>query len=124
MSKAKNILVGNGQDIGVLFVMYVMINLKGHRFEVYTLVSEIHYNVHVVMGIKNVFEIEGVISTRDSCLHFLNRSIHFFPKTDIHLKSREQRFIKIDVPFIDEMFGLAMIKLLDLKTGCTNTIKV
>ena len=30
----------------------------------------------------------------------------------------------MDMPFIDEMSGLAMIKLLDLKTGCTNMIKV
>ena len=77
----------------------------------------------MVMVIKNVYEREGVISTRDSCLHFLNRSIPFFPRTDILLKPREQRFIKIDMPFIDEISELAMIKLLDLNTGCNKTIK-
>ena len=61
------------------------------------------------MGIKNVYEI-GVISTRDLCLHFLNRLIPIFRRTDILLKPREQRFIKIDMPFIDEISGLAMIK--------------
>ena len=34
-----------------------------------TLVSETH-NVDMVMGIKNMYEIEGVISTRDVCLYF------------------------------------------------------
>ena len=71
-----------------------------------------------------MYEIEGVISTKDSYLHFLNRCIPFFPKTDVLLKPREQRFIEIDVPFIDKIPGLAKVKLLDLKTGCTNTIKV
>ena len=28
------------------------------------------------------------------------------------------------MPFIDEISGLTTIKLLDLKTGCTNAIKV
>ena len=76
------------------------------------------------MEIKTVYEIEGVISTGDSCLHFLNRSIPFFSKMEVLLKAEEQRFIKIDGHFIDEISGLAMIKLLDLETGCTKAIKV
>ena len=78
VSKTKVILVGNGQYVGVLFVIPVVINLEGHGFEVYTLVSEIHNNADMLMGIKNVYEI--VISTRNSCLYFLKRSISFFPK--------------------------------------------
>ena len=57
------------------------------------------------------------------CLHFLNRSIPFFPKTDVLLKPREQSFIKIDVPSIDEISELDMTKLPNLKT-CTNSMKV
>ena len=47
-----NILVGNGQYIGVLFVIPVTINLQEYRFEVYTLVSEINNNENIIMGIK------------------------------------------------------------------------
>ena len=36
--------------------------MQGHRFEIYTLVSEIHENVDLVLGIKNVFQLEGVIN--------------------------------------------------------------
>ena len=36
----------------------------------------------------------------------------------------EQRFIKLDMPSIDEILGIAIIKLLDIKTSCINTIKV
>ena len=62
-----------------------------------------------------MYQIEEIISTRDSCLLFLNRSISFYPKTDVLLKPREQRFIKIYVPFINEFSGLVMIKLPDFK---------
>ena len=37
--------------------------MHGHRFEIYTLVSEIHKNVYLVLGIKNVFELEGGINS-------------------------------------------------------------
>ena len=36
-------------------------------------VSEIHENVDLVLGIKNVFKLEGVINSRDCCFKFLNR---------------------------------------------------
>ena len=56
LSKQEIILVGNGQYVGALFVIPAATNLHGHRFEVYRLVSEIHDNVDMVLGIKIVFE--------------------------------------------------------------------
>ena len=43
---------------------------------------------------------------------------------EILLKPSEQQFIKIDVPGIGEISGLIMIKLLNVKTECTDMIKV
>ena len=60
-STTKRIQVGNGQYVGVLFVIPVVITIQKHRFEVFTLVSEIHENVDLVLGIENLFELEGVI---------------------------------------------------------------
>ena len=56
---------GNGQCICILFIIPVIVEIHGHRFKIYTLVSEIHENVDLVLGIKNVFELEGVINSRD-----------------------------------------------------------
>ena len=39
-SKTQRIQVGNGQFVGVLFLIPVIVDR--HRFEIYTLVSEIH----------------------------------------------------------------------------------
>ena len=58
-------------------MMPVIITIQKHRFEIFTLVSEMHENVDLVLGIKNLFELEGVIDSQDSCLSFLNRSIPF-----------------------------------------------
>ena len=75
-SNTQRMQVGNGQYVGVLFVIPVVIDIHGHRFEIFTLVYEIHENV---LGIKNIFELEGVIDSCDSSFSFLNRSIPFFP---------------------------------------------
>ena len=60
-----------------------------------------------------MYEVEGVINTMESCVHFSNRSI---------LQPREQRFIWIEMWFIGEISRLAVIKLLDFKTGNTNIL--
>ena len=49
--------------MAVLFVIPVIIEIHGHLFEVFTLVSEIHDNVDLVLGIKNVYELEGIVDT-------------------------------------------------------------
>ena len=57
------IQVGNRQYVGVLFVIPVIMTIQNHRFEILTLVSEIHENVDLVIGIMNLFELEGVIDS-------------------------------------------------------------
>ena len=44
--------------------------MYGHRFEIYTFVSEIHENVDLGLGIKNVLELEGVINLWIVVLNF------------------------------------------------------
>ena len=51
-STTRRIQVGNGQYVGVLFVIPVIITIQKHRFEIFTLVSEIHENVDLALGIK------------------------------------------------------------------------
>ena len=77
--------------MGVLFVIPVIITIQKHRFKIFTLVSEIHENVDLVLGIKNLFELEGVIDSRDSCLSFLNRSILFFAKEEVEVKPKRTK---------------------------------
>ena len=59
-SKTQRIQVGNGQYVSLLFVIPITVDIHGHRFKIYMLVSEIHENVDLVLGITDIFELEGV----------------------------------------------------------------
>ena len=120
----QKIQVGNGQCIGVLFIIPVIVEIHGHRFEIYTLVSKIHENVDLVLGIKNVFELEGVINSRDCRFESLNRSVPIYLEKEIILKPNEQKLVKVRAPFIDEISGLAIIKIIDGSTNSTLLIKL
>ena len=48
-------------------------------FEIYTTVSEIHDNVDVVLGDRNLIKLEGKMSMRDLTFKFLNGAVPFFP---------------------------------------------
>ena len=98
--------------------------MHGHRFEIYTLVSEILENVDLVLGIKNVFKLESVINSRDCCFKFLNRSVPIFPENNIILKPNEQKLVKVNVPFIDEISGLAIVRISDEGTHINLLLKL
>ena len=59
----QRIKVGNGQYVSVLFIIPILIDIHGHRFIIFTLVSEMHENVDLVFSIKNIFELEGIINS-------------------------------------------------------------
>ena len=123
-SNTQRIQVGNGQYVSVLFVIPVIIDIHGHRFEIFTLVSKIHDNVDLVMGMKNIFELEGVIDSRESCFSFLSRSIPFFPVMTVEIAPASLKTVMIDTPFIEELSGMAMVKILDMKEQTTNMNKL
>ena len=60
-----------------------------------------------------MFELEGTISLQECCFSFLNRSVPIFLKERIILKLKEQKLVKIDALFSDEISDLVIIKLLD-----------
>ena len=123
-SRTQRIQVGNGQCVNVLFIIPVIVDIHGHRFKIYTLVSEILESIDLVLGIKNVLELEGVINSRDCCFKFLNRSVPIFPEKEIILKPSEQKLVKVKAPFIDTISGMAIIKILDRGTYSTLLIKL
>ena len=116
--------MGNGQCVSVLFIIPVIVDIHRHRFEIYMLVSEIHENVDLVFSTKNVFELEGIINSRDCCFKFLNISVPIYPEKEIVLKPNEQKLVKVKAPIADEISGMAIIKILDGSTSSTLLIKL
>ena len=62
-SKTQRIQVGNGQYIGVLFIILIVIDIHGHRFDGFTFVTEIYENVNLVLGMKKICELKGIINS-------------------------------------------------------------
>ena len=101
--KTQKIQVGNGQYVSIPFVIPIIETICGHIFEIYTLVSEIHEKVDLVLSIKNMFKLEGIINLWECCFSFLNRSVPIFSGESIILPLQEQKLVKIDAPFSDEI---------------------
>ena len=112
-SETQRIQVGNGQYVGVLFVILVIVEICSQRLEVFTLVSKIFDNVDLVLGIKNIFELEGVIDSHESCFTFLSRSIPIFPREQVVVKPGEKKLIPIETPFVEEILGMAIVKIIN-----------
>ena len=123
-STTTRIQVGNRQYVGVLFIIPVIMTIQNHKFKIFTLVSEIHENVDLVIGIKNLFELEGVIDSLDSRVNFLNRSILFFPREKVSVKPKEQRIMVLKAIFVEEISGMVITKMLDAKEQMTLTMKL
>ena len=112
-SKTQRIQVGNGHYVGVLFLILVIAEICSHRLEVFTLVSEIFDTVDMVLGIQNIFELEGEIDSHESCFRFLSRSIPIFPREQVVVKPGEKKLIPIETPFVEEISGMAIVKIID-----------
>ena len=65
-SAIRNLQVGNGELVATLFVIPFVFKVGKHLFKVYTLVSEIQQNMDIILGVKNMFEIEGEVSCHTS----------------------------------------------------------
>ena len=76
------------------------------------------------MGMKNIFELEGIINLRDSCFSFLSRSIPFLPVMTVEIAPKTQKMLIVEAPFIEELSAMTMVKILDLKEQTTYMIKL
>ena len=71
-----------------------------------------------------MFELKDVFNSWKCCFSFLNRSLPIFPKEKVIIKPGEQKVVKIEAPFIDEISSLAIMKLLDKLTHSVMVLKV
>ena len=96
-----------------MFVILVIVEINRHRLVVSTLVSQIFDYVDMILGIKNLFELEGVIDSRETSFRFLSRSIPIFPREQVVVKPGEKKLIPIEALFIEEISGMAIVQTID-----------
>ena len=111
-SSCTGIKIGNGAVIPVDFVFPVQIMIQGHLIEIYTIVAALHESIDVVIGMKNMVELEGILNTRTSSFDFLSRSIPIHPLNDLKVKPGGKAYIKIVAPFQKQINTRAIANLL------------
>ena len=111
-SAIRHLQVGNGALVPALFVIPLVFKIQGHIFEVYTLVSEIQDKMDLILGVKNIFELEGVINSRTCSVNFLNRSLPIFPLAHHKIKPGKMAYVKVRIPFVEKLSGIAIVKLM------------
>ena len=121
-STIRNLQVGNRELVAALFVIPFVFKIGEHLFEIYTLVSEIQQSMDLIVGVKNMFELEGEVSCRTSQFKFLNRSLPLFPLSTHRIKRGAKAYVKAKVPFIEKLSGHAVTKL--LYKGSLGTMKI
>ena len=75
--------------VSILFLKPVILDIHDHRFQIFTLVSELYEDVDLVLGIRNIFELEGIINSRELWFNFLNGSVPFLSKGTSNLETKD-----------------------------------
>ena len=109
-TQAKTIIVGNGDKVDILFAIPTLMKIGEHIFEIFTLVAEIQPTMDIILGVKNMFELEGVYELTNLKYSFKNRSIPMYPSQDITLQPEETREVEIEVPFAENITGHVITK--------------
>ena len=66
----------------------------------------------LILGVKNIFELEGLINSRIFSVNFLNRSLPIFPLANHKIKPGKMAYVKVRIPFVEKLSGIAIVKLM------------
>ena len=92
----------------------VIVDIHGHRFKIFTLVSKIHDNVVSYGNEKHLWTRRCNWLTRLLFSVFLVGQFHFSQCQTVEIAPTSQKMVIIEAPFIKELAGMAMVKLLDM----------
>ena len=66
----------------------------------------------LILGVKNIFKLEGIVNTRICSVEFLNRSLPIFPVAHHKIKPGRMAYVNVRIPFVEKLSGIAIVKLL------------
>ena len=90
--------------------------------------AALHEGIDLVIGMKHMFEIEGILNTKTSSFDFLSQSIPIYPQNDLKVKLGGKAYINVVAPFQKYVNRRAIAKFFVSNKvftfGCdSNTIK-
>ena len=74
--------------------------------------SEIQDKMDLILGVKNIFELEGIINSRTCSVNFLNRSLPIFPLAHHKTKPGKMAYVKVRISFVKKLSGIAIVKFM------------
>ena len=111
-SKVPKLQVDNGEVVDTHHVIPLVLKIQQHKFEIFTLVAEIQDSIDLVIGMKNLHELEAEHSSRHSELRFMNRAIPMFTMENFSIKPGQKRLVKFIAPFFRHLTGVAIVKVM------------
>ena len=75
-------------------------------------------------GHKECVQVRRCYKFKGCRFEFLNRSVPIYPEKGLILKPDEQKLVKVRAPFVDDISGLAIIKIIDGRTNSNLLIKL
>ena len=138
-SQIKELTVGNGATLKIHFAICITVTVNDlYRFEIYTCVADIAPTVDLVIGIKNMAELEGDYLLRNMTFKFKNRSPFIKAKKTVIVPPGKEGSIEAYFTFPKPITGTCVVKLFQgsevvtfqvpvvnntMTIGCTNTTK-
>ncbi len=111
-STVQHITVGNGQKVPVQFIVPVQVTFGEHLFEFYCMVIDTPDSCQMVIGIKEMYELEASLNTRNRSFEFLNRTAPVIPTKEETIRPGQTRHIQVAVQFWQRLSGQAVMKVL------------
>ena len=113
-TRSRGITIGNGNKVMPKFIIPIQVMIHDHIFEIFTLVTAINPIIDLVVGIKNMYELEGAIDTRSSTFKFFDRSpwmrLDNVKEDGLTLRPGDQKEIVLKVPYFTRLDGAAVVK--------------
>ena len=107
----KELRMGNGALGPAYFIIPVVVKIVRHKFEMHALVADIKGSADLVFGMKNMFEVEGEHSCRNSEFRFMNRAVPLFCFENTTIKPKQKKYVKLIAPFVNYLSGNAIAKI-------------
>ena len=106
-----SVKVGDGRAIPILFAAPIVLQIDGHVFEVFCLVTDIGTN-ELVIGMKALVELEASVNISEFRVDFQSRSLALYPSQSSRIDHGQTSTVRVNVPFPHELSGFGIVKVM------------
>ena len=117
------IRLGDGTLCTVDFIIPLIVTIENHVFEVFALITKMG-NSELILGMKELMELEATIDTPTFTCNFLNRSPLIRPMKTCEIPVGKTLDVELECDYPDELSGAEVAKFLFYPSKVFDTAKV